>query len=258
MIATLPQWVVFHVPHDSMVVPDEVRHHFVLSDSDLACELIKMTDHLTLDLFTSNTPTEQVVRAPVSRLVLDVERFENDNLEPMAEIGMGVVYRKTSNGEALRYPISTEVRRDLVNTWYHPHHKRLTTITQRVLDQFDQALLIDAHSFPSMPLPYEKDQQRNRPEICIGTDDFHTPNTLEVALVESFKNDGFTVKLNSPFSGALVPIRYYGKDKRVSAAMIEVRRDTYIDESSGQRNKHFSEVANRLQKSIYSAVNSLV
>ena len=56
MTTPLPQWLIFHVPHDSMVVPEEVRHQFALSESDLADELVKMTDHLTLYLFTSNVP----------------------------------------------------------------------------------------------------------------------------------------------------------------------------------------------------------
>ena len=65
-----------------MVVPEDVRHQFALSEPGLADELVKMTDHLTLDLFTSGVPESQIVRAPVSRLVVDVERFEDDELEP--------------------------------------------------------------------------------------------------------------------------------------------------------------------------------
>jgi N-formylglutamate amidohydrolase len=256
MTAPLPQCLIFHVPHDSTDVPEEVRHQFALSESDLADELVKMTDHLTLDLFTSNVPESQIVRAPVSRLVVDVERFEDDELEPMSIRGMGAVYLKTSSGKALRHPISAEARRKLIDTWYRPHHLRLESMTQNLLDRFGQVLLIDAHSFPSTPLPYEDDQHSDRPDICIGTDEFHTPSALAAALVDSFQNDGFTVKLNSPFSGALVPIRYYREDIRVSAAMVEVKRDLYVDELSGQPSKSFAEMAERIQRCISTAVNA--
>ncbi len=47
-----------------------------------------MTDHLTMELFTSGIPENQVVRAEVSRLVVDVERFD-DPSEVMLERGMG-------------------------------------------------------------------------------------------------------------------------------------------------------------------------
>lgn len=46
-----PPWVIFHVPHDSMLVPSEVRRQITLTDGELDEELIKMTDHLTLLLF---------------------------------------------------------------------------------------------------------------------------------------------------------------------------------------------------------------
>ena len=64
-----PPWVILHLPHDSTLVPPEVRHQIILGDDDLARELIKMTDHLTLSLFASGVPEAQVIRAPVSRLV---------------------------------------------------------------------------------------------------------------------------------------------------------------------------------------------
>lgn len=49
-----------------------------------------MTDHLTDVLFA--VPGVTSVRFPVSRLVLDPERFESDDREVMATKGMGVVY----------------------------------------------------------------------------------------------------------------------------------------------------------------------
>ncbi|MBF0141770.1 MAG: N-formylglutamate amidohydrolase [Magnetococcales bacterium] len=249
-MALLPQWVIFHVPHDSTVVPEEVRNQFALSESELADELIKMTDHHTLDLFTHGIPQSRIVCAPVSRLVVDVERFAEDEREPMARKGMGVVYLKTANGTVLRHPISTEMRRAWLNTWYHPHHERLAVATQRALDQFGQALLIDAHSFPSAPLPYEEDQRGDRPEICIGTDAFHTPKALELSLLRAFNDSGLTTRLNSPFAGAMVPMPHFRKDVRVSTVMVEVRRDLYICEASGVPSPNFLPVAQQIRKCI--------
>ena len=87
----VPPWVVLHVPHDSTHIPADVRNQFSLDDAQLEHELLAMTDHKTLDLFASGVPQAQVIRAPVSRLVLDVERFEDDQFEPMALRGMGAV-----------------------------------------------------------------------------------------------------------------------------------------------------------------------
>jgi len=49
---------------------------------------------------------------PVSRLVVDVERFPDDEDEPMAGRGMGAVYTRLSSGERLRdLGFSAEVNR---------------------------------------------------------------------------------------------------------------------------------------------------
>jgi len=96
-LSNAPGFVLFHVPHDSTWIPPEVRSQFLLDNTELAAEVVKMTDHLTMELFTSSIPENQVVRAEVSRLVVDVERFD-DPSEVMLERGMGVVYSRTATG----------------------------------------------------------------------------------------------------------------------------------------------------------------
>ena len=46
-------------------------------------------------------------------------------------------------------------------------------------------LIVDCHSFPQLPLPYELDRNPVRPDICIGTDQFHTPSALKDVLSRS-------------------------------------------------------------------------
>ena len=122
-----PPWVIFHVPHDSTLVPSEVRRQITLTDGELNEELIKMTDHLTLPLFASGALEAQVIRAPASRLVLDVERFADDRHEPMADRGMGAVYSVTSSLKPLRRPLLDGERDALMLAYYRPHHARLET-----------------------------------------------------------------------------------------------------------------------------------
>lgn len=252
----LPPWVIFHVPHDSTDIPSEVQTQFAMGDDELQAEIIKMTDHFTMDLFTKDVIQSQVVRSPVSRLVLDVERFEDDHLEPMAARGMGVVYDRTSDGKLLRRPINATERQQLIDTWYRPHHQRLTIAVQNCLDQHDHVLLIDAHSFPSVPLPYEPDQNRNRPQICIGTDGFHTLPALVVAFHKAFTEAGFDTRLNAPFAGAIVPMDFYKTDKRVQSIMIEVNRGLYLEEATGERNEAYENIATKIRQCIDSAVKN--
>lgn len=249
-----PPWWIFHVPHDSTLVPVEVRGQFVLNDDLLDHEIRKMTDHHTFDLFALGVPDHQVVRFPVSRLVVDVERFEQDEEEPMSSKGMGAVYQVTHDRRPLRRTLKASEREELLSRWYRPHHQALSKAVDRAIENFGQALIIDAHRFPSTALPYENDPTALRPEICIGTDSFHTPHKIVESLLKEFESLGFASAVNTPFSGALVPAKHYQRDARVKAVMIEVRRDLYLDEYSGQLDKKSSEVSEKLRTAL---LNSL-
>ena len=101
------------------------------------------------------------------------------------------------------------------------------------LEQHDQCLIIDCHSFPAQPLPYESD--KNRPDICIGTDTYHTSTVLKSHLSTAFKAHGYDVAIDSPFSGTIVPLKHYHKDQRVESVMIEVNRSLYASPISFKR-----------------------
>jgi N-formylglutamate deformylase len=217
--------IILHIPHASTVLPSEVN--FLLGYEALAYEVDAMTDHHTDRLF--DLPEARRCVFPVSRLVVDPERFIEDSME---SVGMGVVYTHTANGEALR-AISGIDRLALINTYYHPHHTALTRMADECLEQHGQCLIIDCHSFPAQPLPYELD--RNRPDICIGTDTYHTSTELKDYLFTAFKELGYNVAIDSPFSGTIVPLKHYHKDKRVASVMIEVNRSLYTSPSGFKR-----------------------
>jgi N-formylglutamate deformylase len=103
-------------------------------------------------------------------------------------------------------------------------------------------LIVDCHSFSSVPLPHEPDQAANRPDFCVGTDSFHTPAAVRDAIVAAAQSEGYSVAVDAPFSGALVPISYYGKDRRVLSVMIEVNRRLYMEGHSGVKAPGFAKV----------------
>jgi N-formylglutamate deformylase len=239
---------ILHIPHSSTHIPQEERGGIYLSDEALKVELLKMTDWYTDELFKLPDNRAIPVVSPVSRLVVDPERFEDDVQETSSRWGMGVIYTKTSQGHRLRDTPTPQERRRLVASYYRPHHAQLAACVKNSLKRHNKALVVDCHSFPSMPQPYEENQNAIRPDICIGTDDFHTPNLILKQLLEAFEAEGFICAINSPFCGALVPLDYYQIDKSVSSIMIEVNRGLYLDESSGQKGAHFIEVRNSIQK----------
>jgi N-formylglutamate deformylase len=230
---------VIHVPHAATIIPPDVREQFVLTDDEIANEVRLMTDHFTDELFVVPVAMAVTIRFPVSRLVVDPERFEADEREPMVLRGMGVLYTRTCRQTPLRRPLTAPERDALLERWYRPHHAALTATVATALQARGDCLIIDAHSFPSFPLPYEVDQNPDRPDICIGADGFHTPADLTSLAVTLCREVGWTVAVNRPFAGALVPMTHFGKDARVRAVMIEVNRRLYLDEQKGARGANF-------------------
>ena len=249
---------VVHVPHASIIIPPDVREQFVLTDDQIACEIRLMTDHLTDELFAVSRDVAASVKFPISRLVVDPERFESDAQESMAARGMGVVYAQTSDGRPLRRPLMPAERERLLEQWYRPHHATLRAAVSAAIDARGTCLIIDAHSFPSVPLPYEVHQDADRPDICIGTDDFHTPKELSETVVSLCRNAGWTVAVNKPFAGALVPEPYFRADSRVRAVMIEVNRRVYLDEDSATKGPHFDSCRSKLRTVMHHLIEESV
>jgi N-formylglutamate deformylase len=239
--------IVLHIPHASRLIPAEERADFVLDDAALERELTAMTDAWTDELVEgwSDRYTMQRVIAPVSRLVCDVERFRDDSAEPMAARGMGAVYTRTSDGRPLR-TATPEERERILRTYYDPHHVALTRAVDEALAEAGACLIIDVHSFPSKPLPYEPDQSPDRPEICIGFDDFHGAFLADGGWDAACRHARFQGAANRPFSGSIVPVTHLHQNRNVLSAMIEVRRDLYMDEETGRKLDRFDEVKFRL------------
>lgn len=240
--------IVLHIPHASKHIPDEYLKFFTLSKKDLEIEILKMTDHFTDELFDISNDNIHQLKFPISRLLVDVERFEKDELEPMCEVGMGCVYEKTHDGKSLK--LVKDIKHELINKFYKTHHEDFIKIVDKKLIENNKVLIIDCHSFPKSPLPYELNQEKSRPEICIGTDNFHTSKKLKNSFRELFEGLNFTVRYDAPFNGSIVPFKFYKKDDRVQSVMIELRRDLYMDERSGNKTSNFYEMKKNIHKII--------
>jgi len=247
---TMPPALVLHIPHASLVVPSDVAAGFLLTPEQIEHELLVMTDHYTHELFALPSDLATTVAFPVSRIIVDPERFTEDADEAMARKGMGVIYERTASGQPLRRPPSAPERRGLLARFYEPHHAALTTAVQAALDAHGACLVLDGHSFPARALPYEDDQSCDRPDICIGTDTTHTPAWLRDFALRTFKELGWSVAVDRPFAGALVPMRFYGKERRVRALMVEVNRGLYVDEQSGAKLPGFDGVRERVEGAV--------
>ncbi|MEU0005367.1 N-formylglutamate amidohydrolase [Streptomyces sp. NPDC006314] len=245
--------VLLHVPHSARTIPDDARKGILLDDAALGLELDHITDAHTARLaeraaaLAGVTPWRFVNR--LSRLVVDPERFP-DEREEMLAVGMGAVYTRTTHRGELR-PADTDPE-PLLARYFRPYARAMTEAVAGRLAATGRAVVIDVHSYPAEPLPYELHSAGPRPPVCLGTDAFHTPPELTEAAREAFAVCGET-GLDSPFAGTYVPLEFYGTDARVSALMVEIRRDTYMAEPGGPAGPGLD----RLASALASLVDSL-
>jgi len=246
-------FVLLHIPHSSTHIPDEYRNIYHLDADGLALENLRLTDLYTDQLY--HLPGAERAVFPVSRFLVDAERFSDDAQESMAARGMGVLYTATTQLQPLRPAPDAVQRQALLDRYYHPHHDFVNDWADRALAGHGRCLLIDCHSFPSKALPYELDNQSlPRPEICIGTDDFHTPPQLLAAMQDHFEELGYWVGVDAPFAGSLTPGKHYARTSQVQSFMIEVRKDLYMNEETGEKLPRFTDVRAHLTMAMEKAV----
>ncbi len=236
--------ILVHIPHSSTHVPDDLLGSFSADPHTIRRNIITMTDYAVDQLFDSPVHLYRLI-FPVSRLICDVERFRNDADEIMASRGMGTVYTHGAYGEVLR-PYSEDLRSSILTRYYDPHHQKLLSMVSEAIEENKLCVIVDAHSFPSSPLPTELDQGTDRPDFCIGTDECHTPLGLSASVQDYIQSLGFSVNINKPYQGTMVPLPMLGTTAPVRSIMIEVNRRLYMDEANQQLIPRFVELKDML------------
>jgi hypothetical protein len=92
--------------------------------------------------------------------------------------------------------------------------------------------------------------------ICIGTDLFHTPPSVRDAIIAAAEGEGYSVAVDAPFAGAVVPLSSYQQDRRILSVMIEVNRRLYMDERTGQKRNDFGTVRAAVGRLIVAAAEA--
>jgi N-formylglutamate amidohydrolase len=227
--ATEPVPLILHIPHSQVGIPASLKREFVVRHKKLSAHLAASTDHFTDELFDSNLPNTQALIFPISRLAVDPERFERDALEPMAKRGLGVLYERGHDGNVIRRLITGARREEILAAWYRLHHDWLTQSVDDALSRAPRALVVDCHTFPDVPFAMDADKEVPRPDVCIGTAGIHTPAWLVRAATKWCKSQGWSVRVDAPYSGSIVPLKHNGKDRRVLSIMIEINRARYME-----------------------------
>ncbi len=223
--------ITLNVPHASLTIPDDIK--FNLLPEEIKDEAKLMGDMYTDELFDEQKYIKSI-KATVSRIVVDTERFTDDNIEVAAQYGMGVIYTRTHDKKILRDIPSMQEKENLLSRFYYPHHQALNQSVEDNLNKYNKALIIDLHSYL-----YTVDilgiGNKVTPDICIGFEDFHKHDKVLQDIIDFCKKNNLSYDFNTPFSGSIVPLQYYQKDSRVSSFMIEIKKTIYMDETTYQK-----------------------
>ena len=222
-------FTLFHIPHSSTIIPDytgfdreKINHKIQL-----------LTDFETDKIFDVEGIDKLIF--PFSRLFCDVERLP-DSLEMLYKFGRGIYYTNCDNGDILR-ELNLSHQTNVIQNYYNKHHTDFENIVLNKLNKYGSTVIVDCHSFNDIPLKTDLDQSLDRPDICIGVDEFHTPKYLVNSIINSCQQFNFSYKINSPYIGTIVPMKYYDKDDRVKSVMIEINKKLYMNDNIVDDNK---------------------
>ena len=181
------------VPHAGKHVPPEVRdicvlrRQDILADYDAGANII----YSTLEKYAAGFCTTDIARS-----IVDLNRAPND-------IGNdGVIKSHTCwNVPVYRKFPDESLIRTLLERYYHPYHKKLSTGGSSPAIR----LGIDCHTMSAVGPPVGPDPGRKRPLVCLSNGDGTCPQEwikgLALCFAEVFKEE---VAINTPFRGGYI------------------------------------------------------
>ena len=115
---------------------------------------------------------------------------------------------------------------------------------ENLLKENEYVVLVDCHSF-SRDIIMVKKNQKDLPEICIGFNG--KKDKLSKSCIDFFKNLGYKVKSNYPYSGTMIPNSFINKQNfKLKSIMIEINKELYV-KSTASFNKLQQDINNLLQ-----------
>jgi N-formylglutamate amidohydrolase len=161
---------------------------------------------------------------------------------PRVQAGLGTIPRIVAEDtpiyeDKLSIDDITARMRDI----YHPFHATLQREVDRVRDLHGAALLVDAHSMPSLATRNSAPRNRSAQiDIVIGTCHGRScSDRLTDFVSQYFRRSGYTIALNRPYAGGYIT-NHFGRPHNASQAIqIEINRALYMNESSYEMTANF-------------------
>ena len=230
--------VLVEVPHAGLAVPDPVASELAvprdvrLRDSDI------YVDRLYRDAPAGGA---SLLAARVSRYVVDLNRAADDvdplavpdHPDPRGVQPRGVVWRITTDGlPALTAPLTYAKLQRRLALFHAPYHAALEAELQRKRERFGYAILLAAHSMPSVS---RLGHGPPRADVVPGTRNRTTATSKVIDCVDRhFKDAGLSVRHDDPYRGGWSTSHYGRPAEGIHAIQIELNRALYVDEATSR------------------------
>lgn len=237
--ATVETPVLVEVPHAGLAVPEVVQGEVAVSS-----DVVLRDSDVYVDKLYDASPTvgASLLVAQVSRYVVDLNRAPDDvdpqtvpdHPDPRGVQPRGVVWRVTTDGlPALREPLTYAALEERLRRFHRPYHRALEAELARKRERFGHAVLVAAHSMPSVSRSLSA--APHRADVVPGTRGRTTADARLIDLCDRhFREAGLTVRHDDPYRGGWSTQHYGRPSEGWHALQIELNRALYVDEASSR------------------------
>lgn len=198
---------------------------------------------LYVDALYADAPSRgaTLLVAHVSRYVVDLNRSEAD-VDPDSVEGApagaratrGVVWRLTSDGgRVLERPLPRRELERRLATYYRPYHAALAALIEGKRAKFGFAVVLAAHSMPSVGRAGHGDPSASRADVVPGT---RGRTSAAPAFIDAVDAHARAAKLSishdDPYQGGFTTQHYGRPADRVHVVQVELARRLYMDEAA--------------------------
>ncbi len=213
-MAAGPLPLLLALPHAGLEIPPEVRAICRLGLAEIAAD----SDEDAAEIYSLSERVAALVRCPVARCIVDVNRAEDD----LGPDGALKLITRRKGLPIYQGGLSEPLREQLLERYHRPYHAMLTELSGRAI------LGIDCHTM-SERTPEKRGRppktSRPRPRICLSdagaTCPVETFSALRRCLEQAF---GIPVAKNDPFRGGYT-IRRHARE--LPWVQLELSREPY-------------------------------
>lgn len=182
--------------------------------------------------------------AHLSRYVCDLNRAETE-VDGLAVQGAsarnaphGLIWRSTTeNQPALGGPLTVQEVERRLELIHRPYHRTLERLLAEKRATFGFAILLCAHSMPSLGRLGHSDAGRERAEVVPGSRGRTSAAAVVIDATDAIVREaGWTVAHDDPYRGGFSTGHYGQPARNVHAIQVELSRRLYMDERTLAKN----------------------